>query len=262
MSEKSETITEIEKIKIPQKILKQVGQAIEKFEMIQEGDHILLGLSGGKDSTLLAHIFKHLQKHSPVKFTFQAVTILYGMGEDFSEQKAHFDAYDIPHEFMQTEVFDLAKTKMNKDSSFCSFFSRLRRGNLSGAAKKYKCNKIALGHHLDDAVESLMMSFMYNGILRSMPPKYTTESGDIMIRPLAYVRETLISKVAQDNNIPAAGDEMCPGMIMPGAKMPHARYETKELLRSLEEKNPHMFDSMRKGLGNIDIESLYTTKEK
>ncbi|HID92055.1 TPA: tRNA 2-thiocytidine biosynthesis protein TtcA [Candidatus Peregrinibacteria bacterium] len=247
----------LEKIKIPQKILKQVGQAIKKFNMIEEGDHILLGLSGGKDSTLLAHILKHLQKHSPVKFTFQAVTILYGMGEDFSEQKAHFDAYDIPHEFIETEVFDLAKTKMNEASSFCSFFSRMRRGHLSGAAKTFKCNKIALGHHLDDAVESLFMSMMYNGVLRSMPPKYTAENGDIMIRPLAYVRETLIAKTGIENKIPAAGDEMCPGMIMPGAKMPHVRYETKEWLKMLEEKNPHMFDSMRKALGNIDIESLY-----
>ncbi len=253
---------EIEKIKIPQKILKQVGKAIENFNMIEEGDHILLGLSGGKDSTLLAHVFKHLQKHSPVKFTFQAVTILYGMGENFSAQKAHFDAYDIPHEFFETEVFDLAKTKMNEGSSFCSFFSRMRRGNLSGAAKQYKCNKIALGHHLDDAVESIFMSMMYNGIIRSMPPKYTTESGDIMIRPLAYVRENLIDKTAKENNIPAVKDEMCPGMIMPNAKMPHARYETKELLKNLEEKNPHIFDSMRKALGNIDIESLYTVEKK
>ncbi len=252
----------IEKIKIPQKILKHVGKAIEKFNMIQEGDHILLGLSGGKDSTLLAHVFKHLQKHSPVKFTFQAVTILYGMGEDFSAQKAHFDAYEIPHEFMETEVFELSKTKMNKNSSFCSFFSRLRRGNLSAAAKQYNCNKIALGHHLDDAVESLFMSMMYNGIMRSMPPKYTTESGDIMIRPLAYVRETLISEVAKNNNIPAAGDEMCPGMVMPNAKMPHVRYKTKHLLATLEAENPTLFDSMRNALGNIDIESLYTTESK
>lgn len=249
---------EISPIEIPQKILRQVGQAIKNFNLIEEGDHILLGLSGGKDSTLLAHVFKHLQKHSPVKFTFQAVTILYGMGEDFSEQKKHFDAYEIPHEFMETEVFELAKTKMNPESSFCSFFSRMRRGNLSGAAKKYKCNKIALGHHLDDAVESLMMSFMYNGILRSMPPKYTTEAGDIMIRPLCYVREPLIKKVGIANNIPAVGDEMCPGMVMPGAKMPHAREAIKKHLALMEKENPQMFDSMRKGLGNIDIESLYT----
>lgn len=248
---------EIEPINIPQKILRQVGKAIDTFQLISEGDHILLGLSGGKDSTLLAHIFKHLQKHSPVKFTFQAVTILYGMGEDFSEQKKHYDAYDIPHEFIETEVFELAKTKMNPESSFCSFFSRMRRGHLSGSAQKFNCNKIALGHHLDDAVESLMMSMMYNGIMRSMPPKYTTESGDIMIRPLCFVREPLIAQTAKENNIPAVGDEMCPGMIMPGAKMPHARASTKELLQNIEKVNPHMFDSMRKALGNIDIESFY-----
>ncbi len=260
-SAKSYTEHDLDPITIPKKILKQVGKAIKDFNMIEEGDHILLGLSGGKDSTLLAHIFKYLQKHSPIKFTFQAVTILYGMGEDFSPQKAHFDAYNIPHEFVDTGVFDLAKTKMNKGSSLCSFFSRMRRGNLSGAAKKFRCNKIALGHHLDDAVETLLMSMMYNGTIRSMAPKYTAENGDVIIRPLAYVRERSIAEAGKRNNIPASGDEMCPGMVTPGIRMPHVRYEMKELLHHLEEKNSDLFYSLQRALGNVDTRSLYIPKE-
>ena len=244
---------------IPHKVLKHVGQAIEKFNLIEKGDKILLGLSGGKDSTLLAHIFLHLQKHSPIKFTFQAITILYGMGEDFSEQKKHFDLYGIPHEFLETETYQLSKTKMDPESSFCSFFSRMRRGHLSSAAKQYGCNKVALGHHLDDSVESVFMSMMNNGLMRGMPPKYTAGTGEEVIRPLCFVREPVIRKVAQFNNIPAAGDEMCPGMIMPGAKMPYMRAYTKKMLQKVEADIPNAFDSMRKSLQNVDIKSFYVS---
>lgn len=242
---------------LPKKLVKQVGKAIYDFNMIQEGDHILLGLSGGKDSTLLAHTFQYLQKHAPIKFTFQAVTILYGMGEDFSEQKKHFDQYSIPHEFFETEAFELSKTKMKENSSFCSFFSRLRRGNLTEACQKFGCNKIALGHHLDDIVESLYMSMVYNGIMRSMSPKYTNEHGQEIIRPLCYVREPYIAYHAKQNNIPAVGDEMCPGMIMPGVKLPHSREYIKSLLRQIESEVPSFFDSMRTALGNIQPDTFF-----
>lgn len=254
--------TEIEPIILPKKLIKQVGKAIYDFDMIQEGDHILLGLSGGKDSTTLAHVFKHLQKHAPIKFTFQAVTILYGMGEDFSEQKKHYDDYDIPHEFFETEAFELSKTKMKENSSFCSFFSRLRRGNLTQAANKFKCNKIALGHHLDDIVESLYMGMMYNGIMRSMAPKYTNEHDQVIIRPLCYVREPYIALHAKENNIPAVGDEMCPGMIMPGVKLPVSREYTKQLLLKLEKDVPHFFDSMRTALGNVQPETFFVPESQ
>lgn len=234
-----------------------MGKAIKDFDMIHDGDHILVATSGGKDSTMMAHAFAHFKKHAPIKFTFQCVTITYGMGEDFSLQQEHFKNHDIPHEIFQTEIFELAKTKINPDSSFCSFFSRLRRGNLSAAAKHFGCNKIALGHHLDDAAESLFMSLMYNGSLRSMSPHYTSENGDVMIRPLYYIRETTPASGAKENAIPTVGDEMCPGMILPQAKMPHARAEVKTLLRTIETTVPHFYDSVRNALGNIQLDTFF-----
>ncbi len=237
-----------------------MGKAIKDFDMIQEGDHILVACSGGKDSSMMAHAFAYFKRHAPIKFTFQCVTITYGMGENFSAQQEHFANYLIPHEIFQTEIFELSKTKMNPDSSFCSFFSRLRRGNLSAAAKHFGCNKIALGHHLDDAAESLFMSLMYNGSLRSMSPCYTSESGDHIIRPLCYVRETTLASGAKENNIPTVGDEMCPGMILAKVRMPHARAEVKTLLRNIEKTVPHFYDSVRNALGNVQLDTFFIRK--
>lgn len=247
-------------IKLPKKMIKLMGEAIKEFDMIQEGDHILVATSGGKDSSMMAHAFAYFKRHAPVKFTFQCVTITYGMGEDFSAQQQHFENYNIPHEIFQTEIFELSKTKMNENSSFCSFFSRMRRGHLSAAAKHFGCNKIALGHHLDDAAESLFMSLMYNGSLRSMSPHYQTESGDTIIRPLCLVRETTLASGAKENKIPTVGDEMCPGMIMPGAKMPHTRAEVKTLLRNIEQTVPHFYDSVRNALSNVQMETFFIKK--
>lgn len=247
----------IDPIKLPKKLIKLMGKAILDFRMISEGDHILVACSGGKDSSMMAHAFAYFKRHAPIQFTFQCATITYGMGEDYSLQHNHFLKYKIPHEIFDTEIFELSKTKMNPDSSFCSFFSRLRRGNLVAAAKHFGCNKIALGHHLDDAAESLFMSLMYNGALRSMSPHYTAESGEVIIRPLCYVRETTLASGAIENNIPTVGNEMCPGMVLPQARMPHARAEVKELLRNIEKTVPHFYDSVRHALGNVQPETFF-----
>lgn len=251
----------LDPIKLPKKMITLMGKAIKDFDMIQEGDHILVACSGGKDSSMMAHAFAYFKRHAPVKFSFQCITLTYGMGEDYTLQHEHFTKYNIPHSVINTEIFELSKEKMNPDSSFCSFFSRLRRGNLAGAAKQLGCNKIALGHHLDDAAESLFMSLSYNGCMRSMSPHYTTDAGDTIIRPLCYVRETTLASGAKENNIPTVGDEMCPGMILPQARMPHARAEMKTLLRTMEQTIPHFYDSIRNALSNVQPETFFIPRK-
>ncbi|MEI7511543.1 MAG: ATP-binding protein [Candidatus Peregrinibacteria bacterium] len=243
-------------ILIPEKIRKKVSEACIKYDLIEEGDRILVGLSGGKDSTSLLHILKNIQRFVPFDFHFEAAIITYGMGENYAAQVAHCEAHNIPVRVVETEIFEIAKTKINENSSFCSFFSRMRRGMLSKTAQEQNCNKLALGHHLDDAVESFFMNSLYNGHIRSLPPKYTAKDGITVIRPLCFVREKELRAIATENGFPVVGDEMCPAFRC-DTRMPHARAEMKQFLAQVEEHIPHAFSSVESALANIDMGSLY-----
>jgi tRNA 2-thiocytidine biosynthesis protein TtcA len=150
----------------------------------------------------------------------------------------------------------VAQEKIRKNSSFCSFFSRMRRGYLYTAAKEHGCNKVALGHHLDDAAESFFMNFTYNGHLRSLAPKYRAENGLVVIRPLIQLRERQLAACAVENGWHTIGDEACPAMRF-DVKMPYARAEMKELLAELEAKHPKLFVSLNAAFGHISEESFF-----
>ena len=207
-----------------------LGKTNAEFNLIEEGDKILVGLSGGKDSLTLIHALKEQQRRAPFNFEFIAVTVSYGMGENFDKLIAHCKEHNIDHEIYETNTYNVAKEKIRKNSSFCSFFSRMRRGSLYSAAEKYGCNKVALGHHMDDAAESFFMNFIYNGQMRSLAPKYKAGNGLIVIRPLIQMRERQLAAAALENNMPTIGDEACPAMRF-DVKMPHARASTKEIDR-------------------------------
>ena len=209
--------------------MSKLGKTNAEFELIQEGDKILVGLSGGKDSLTLIHALKEQQRRAPFKFEFIAVTISYGMGEDYSALHKHCQENGIEHFIKETNVFDLAKEKIRKNSSSCSLFSRMRRGYLYSMAEELKCNKVALGHHLDDAVESFFMNFLYNGSLRSMPPIYKAKNGLRVIRPLIMAREGQLRDFVIKNVIPTISDEVCPAMRF-DVKYPYARAKVKEML--------------------------------
>ncbi len=247
-------------IKISKKIMSKLGKTNAEFNLIEEGDKILVGLSGGKDSLTMVHAMKEQQRRAPFKFEFIAVTVSYGMGENFDKLTAHCREYDIPHAIHDTNIYDLAEEKIRKNSSFCSFFSRMRRGSLYSAAEKHGCNKVALGHHMDDAAESFFMNFIYNGQLRSLAPKYRAENGLIVIRPLIQMRERQLAAFALDNSIPTIGDEACPSMRF-DVKMPYARANTKEMLSKMEKEFPSLFTSLNAAFKNISVESFFD-KEK
>jgi len=117
-------------VTLSKKLLRQTGRANAKYQFIGEGDKVLLGLSGGKDSLALAHVLAHMQRVAPFDFEFKAVTVSYGMGEDYSNLQAHCAEYGISHEVIDSNVYEIAGEKIRKNSSFCSFFSRMRRGLL------------------------------------------------------------------------------------------------------------------------------------
>lgn len=248
-------------IKLSKKIMSKLGKTNAEFGLIEEGDKILVGLSGGKDSLTLVHALKEQQRRAPFKFEFVAVTVTYGMGENYSNLIAHCKEHDIPHFLQETETYKLAKEKIRKNSSFCSFFSRMRRGYLYTVAKENGCNKVALGHHLDDAVESFFMNFTYNGQLRSLAPKYTAENGLVVIRPLIQMRERQLRAFVVENEIEAIGDEACPAMRF-DVKMPYARAKTKDMLQIMEKENPQLFVSINAAFKNISFDSFFLTENE
>ena len=243
-------------IKISKKIMSKLGKTNAEFELIKEGDKILVGLSGGKDSLTLIHALKEQQRRAPFKFEFIAVTISYGMGEDYSALHKHCQENGIEHFIKETNVFDLAKEKIRKNSSSCSFFSRMRRGYLYSVAQELNCNKVALGHHLDDAAESFFMNFIYNGQMRSLAPKYKAGNGLIVIRPLIQLRERQLSAFVMDNNLYAIGDELCPSIHFE-EKMPYARANTKAMLAKMERDFPSLFVSLNAAFKNISEDSFF-----
>ena len=243
-------------IEISKKLLRIVGQTNAKYKMFEENDRILLGLSGGKDSLNLAHILKHFQSVSPQNWDFKAVTLSYGMGENFDYLKTHCKEHDIDYEVIDSEIFELSKDKIRRNSSFCSFFSRMRRGYLYSYALKNGYNKLAIAHHLDDATESFFMNFTYNGALRTLAPKYRAQNGIVVIRPLIFAREKQLRDSAMRNGLQTIGDEACPAMRF-DVKMPHARFETKQLLANLESENPKLFISLKAAFENLHSDTFF-----
>jgi len=246
----------LSKILISKKLLRVVGKTNAEFKLIGEGDRVLVGLSGGKDSLTLIHILKHIQKHAPFKFEFEACTIKYGMpDENYNYLIEHCKEHDIKHTVYDTNIFDISQDTIRENSSFCSYFSRMRRGALYTYAQKNGFNKVALGHHFDDTVESFFMNMFYNGTMRAMAPIYKTDRGFHLIRPLIQAREKQLRAFADDNNLQPIGDEACPAMLK-DVKMPHARANMKIWLEDLEKKNKNVFKMIKASFKHIHDDTL------
>ncbi len=243
-------------IKLSKKILRAAGKANAKYRLIEEGDRVLVGLSGGKDSITLVHLLKHMQRHAPFHFEFKAITVSYGMPQErYDELAAHCEAYGIPHEVYETNIYDVAQDTIRENSSFCSYFSRMRRGALYTKAEEGGYNKVALGHHLDDAAESFFMNMLYNGTMRSMAPIYKSAKGFHVIRPLLWVRERQTAAFAEENGIATIGDEACPAMKMQ-VKMPHARESTKAMLEEWESRFPDLFKRFKAAFSHLQPDTF------
>ncbi|TQR30312.1 tRNA 2-thiocytidine(32) synthetase TtcA [Campylobacter sp. MIT 99-7217] len=246
-------------IDLSKKLIRQVAKANAEFKLIEDGDRVLLGLSGGKDSLALAHLLKRMQAHAPFKFELEAVTLSYGMGEDYSHLHKHCEEHGIKHSVLDSNIYEISEDTIRKNSSFCSYFSRMRRGALYSYALEKGFNKLAIAHHLDDAAESFFMNFIYNGALRSLAPIYKSKRGVTVIRPLIFVRERQLRENASKNELQVIGNEFCPGMKLSARniKFPHAREEAKALLASLEKENPKLFTSLKTAFSNIHKESFF-----
>ncbi len=238
------------------KLQKIFGQTNAKYALIEEGDKVLVALSGGKDSHTMLHMIARLKRIAPFDFEFKAVTLSYGMGENLSFLTEHCKSYGIEHEIIDSNIFEIAGSHIRENSSFCSFFSRMRRGALYTYALEHGYNKLALGHHLDDAAESFFMNLFQNGAMRTLAPKYRATNGIIVIRPLILTREAQLEYFATSNELTVIGDEACPAMNFK-AKMPYKREETKNFLKDLEKEKPQLFTMLKSAFEHIHDDTFF-----
>lgn len=234
-------------IKMPKSLMRPIGQAVTEFKMINEGDRILLGLSGGKDSLTLLHALRHLQRHAPIQFSIAAITIDPEIeGFDPSRLKNYLAELDIPYFYESHDMTKQAEEQMKKDS-FCSFCSRMKRGIMYSTARREGYNVLALGQHLDDLAESFLMSAFHGGQLRTMKANYTNQDGDIrIIRPMIYVRERQTIEFSEEVALPVIPDS-CPACYA----MPTEREHMKQLLAKEETHNSGLFSSLKSTLSPL-----------
>ncbi|MCU7798677.1 MAG: tRNA 2-thiocytidine biosynthesis protein TtcA [gamma proteobacterium symbiont of Lucinoma myriamae] len=227
-------------LKPPKRLMRHVGRAIADFKMINEGDRILLGVSGGKDSLSLLLILHHLKQYAPIKFELGAVTVDPQIeGFDPSPLKDYLASLGVPYFYQEQAILDQAEGSMDGDS-FCSFCSRMKRGILYSTLRKEGYNVLALAQHLDDLAESFLMSAFHNGKLQTMKANYSIQAGDIrVIRPLVYARKTLTTAYAEAAQLPVIPDS-CPACF----SMPTQRDHMKQLLAQEEKLNKNLFSSL------------------
>ena len=238
--------------KTEKKLLHYMGKAIADFDMIQPGDRILVCLSGGKDSYTLLNLLRLQRIRSNRNFEIFAYTLDQSQpGWDDSGLRGWLEARAIPYEIEKRNTYGVVMDKIPEGKSYCSLCSRLRRGNIYRYAGEHGFNKIALGHHRDDLIESLLMSILYSGEIRSMPPKLLTDSKrHIVIRPLAYCQERDIVQYAEEQAFPIIPCKLC------GSQENLARSEVKRLIASLAQQNPKVPSNMLSALGNVQLSQL------
>lgn len=239
----------------PKKLMKLVGQAVKDWNMIVEGDKLLLGLSGGKDSMALLHILVALQKRAPIKFTIAVATV--------DPQTASFDpsplipyveSLGLTYHYLSEPIVKLAEQKLQGDS-LCAFCSRLKRGLLYSCCRTNGYTKLVLAQHLDDLVESFLMSALHNGQIRTMKANYLIEAGDVsVIRPLVYVREGMARDFSQSSRLPII-NENCPACF----EQPKERARMKQLMEHEEAMVPGLFHNLRKALIPLMHDDFYAT---
>lgn len=210
--------------------------------MINEGDKILVGLSGGKDSLTMLHLLLAMRKRSPVKFTVGAATVDPQTPEYSPEPlKRYMEALGVEYHFLSKPLIEMAKNSLDpKKPSLCSFCARMKRGMLYSCMREFGYTSLALGQHLDDLAESFVMSAFHNGTLRTMKANYFVQQGDIrVIRPLVYCREKQLAEFATENSLPVISDN-CPACFA----TPKERHRVKVLLSEQEFDYPRLFNSL------------------
>ena len=242
--------------KLHKRLRRNVGEAIADYKMIEEGDKVMVCLSGGKDSFVMLDILLHLQKTAPIQFEIIAVNL--------DQKQPGFPEHILP-EYLQSigvnfhiiehDTYSIVKRVIPEGKTTCSLCSRLRRGTLYGFAKKNNITKIALGHHRDDILETFFLNMFFAGKLKAMPPKLLSDDKkNIVIRPLAYCLERDIAKFAEFKNFPIIPCNLC------GSQENLQRQAMKKMLENWDKSTPGRVESIFASLQNIAPSQLADTQ--
>ncbi len=236
-----------EENKLEKKLCRLVGQAIGDFGMIEDGDKVMVCVSGGKDSYAMLDILLKLRERAPIHFEVVAVNL--------DQKQPNFPAEILPnylkslgvqYHIEEQDTYSIVKRVIPEGKTTCGLCSRLRRGILYRVADELGATKIALGHHRDDILETLMLNMFYAGKLKAMPPKLRSDDGKhIVIRPLAYVPEKLLERYAADMNFPIIPCDLC------GSQPNLQRQVMKEMLRDWEKKHPGRVENLFRSMHHI-----------
>lgn len=229
------------------KLLHYMGKANRDFGMIKTGDKVMVCLSGGKDSFSMLTLLNLMRVRSHNKFSIFAFTLDQSQpGWDDRALRAWLEDKSIPYEILTKDTYSIVKEKIPEGQTYCSLCSRLRRGIIYNYASEHGFNKIALGHHRDDLIQTLLMSILYNGDIRSMPPKLLTDDKrNIVIRPMAYCQESDIIQYAKEQQYPIIPCTLC------GSQENLKRKEIKKLIQSLADDNKNVPSNILHAISHV-----------
>ena len=238
--------------RVEKKLLHYTKKAMNDYRMIEKGDRVLVCLSGGKDSYTMLNILNMIRIESHYKFDIFAFTLDQAQpGWDDSHMRAWLDERKLPYEILKRNTYSIVKEKVPEGKTYCSLCSRLRRGNIYRYAEDHGFNKVALGHHRDDMIETLLMSILYSGQIRSMPPKLLTDNKKhIVIRPLAFCQESDIIEYAKGQRFPIIPCNLC------GSQENLTRQRVKELIATLAKHNSKVPSNILRALSNVKPSQL------
>jgi tRNA 2-thiocytidine biosynthesis protein TtcA len=245
-----------ERTRLKKKLLRGVGKAISDFNMIVDGDRIMVCLSGGKDSYVLLTLLQDLQPRAPVNFELIAVNLNQKQpGFPADVLPRYLESLGQPYRIVEVDTYRIVKEKVPEGETTCALCSRLRRGILYSTAVELTCSKLALGHHADDILETFMLNMMFNGTLKTMPAILKSDDGrNTVIRPLAYCHEEDISAFAGLMEYPIVPCGVC------GAQPHLKRKHIKRLIQELSADNPMFRDTMLSALGRVIPSHLLDNK--
>lgn len=238
--------------KLQKRLRRNVGKAIADYNMIQDGDKVMVCLSGGKDSYTLLDILMNLQKHAPIKFNIVAVNL--------DQKQPEFPQHILPEyltdigvdfHIIEKDTYSIVKKVVPEGKTTCGICSRLRRGSLYGYARQNGISKIALGHHRDDIIETAFLNMFYGSKIKAMPPKLLSDDKtNILIRPLAYCKESDIASYAKHQQFPIIPCDLC------GSQQNMQRQVIKDMLQGWEKQHPGRLANIFRSLQNISPSQL------
>ncbi len=241
-----------ELVKLEKSLLSHIGKAVHDWKLIEPGDRIMVAISGGKDSYTLLHLLRLLQRRAPIEFELIAVNLDQGHpGFPADKLEAWLQKNEYPYKLLKEDTYSIVLDKLKPGQTQCSLCSRLRRGILYNAAVELGCTKIALGHHRDDLIHTLLLNMFFAGSMATMPAKLHSDDGrNTVVRPLAYAPEAEIARFAELMQFPIIPCDLC------GSQENLQRKKVKNLVDTLGKEIPNLRSSILSAMGNLHTSHL------